>query len=273
MVGGSSRIPKVRAIVSSFFNGKELTTDINPDEAVAAGAAYLAAVLGGDEELEEVLLFDINPLSLGTDFANGSMAFLIPRNARIPAKVTKVFTTNADNQMSLHIGVYEGEEDLVKDDHLIDEFTLIGIEAARKGKPRIAVTFEINVNGILSVTAEDRKSGVKQVLNVDCGKQRLSGEELENAKRRAEEIELEREKCRTATKAKNDLENYLREMKKRVTSGDVTLSAGDREIALQIVNNGLGWVEDNSQESAEAYEAMKAICKEGLNALLVGDEL
>jgi molecular chaperone DnaK (HSP70) len=162
---------------------------------------------------------------------------------------------------------------MVKDNHFIDEFILRDIEPAPKGQPRIAVSFEIDENGILSISATDRKSKEKMFLKINSDAKRFSGEQLEEAKWRANEIELEREKRHKATKAKNDLEKYLRGWKKRLTSGDVTLSAEDREAALQIVNLGLEWFDNHPHESVEEYEKMKATCMEGLMPLLGNDEL
>jgi molecular chaperone DnaK (HSP70) len=229
-------------------------------------------VLGRDEELAEVLLFDVNPLSLGTDCANGSLSVLIPRNAPIPAKMTEIDTTNIGNQSMMHVGEHEGEDDVVANNHLIDEFNLTGIEAAPKGRPRIVVTFETDKNGILSASAAHRKWRVKVSLKMGSDKHRLSGEELVKAKRRTEESEWEREKRCKMTKAKNDLEHYLREVTKRVTSGEMIRLDEDQNAALQIVNSGVEWVEDNPNESAEAYEKMKVTYKEGMNALPAGDE-
>ncbi|XP_047517652.1 heat shock protein 68-like [Pieris napi] len=273
MVGGSTRIPKIQRLLQDFFGGKSLNLSINPDEAVAYGAAVQAAILTGskDERLQDVLLVDVTPLSLGIETAGGIMTKLVERNTRIPIAQKKVFSTYADNQPAVTIQVYEGERVMTRDNNLLGTFNLAGIPPAPRGVPQIEVTFDLDANGILNVSAEDKSTGRSERITISNDKGRLNKVEIDKMLHDAERFKADDDAIRERVEIRNQLESYLFGCKAAVENAGNRLTESEKNEVITECANQLKWMDSHpdasTSELQEQLKAVQAVCQSAMMKL------
>merc|ERR1711978_625510 len=261
LVGGSTRIPKVQQLVKEYFGGKEPSRGINPDEAVAYGAAVQGGILSGaGDELNDVVLLDVCPLSMGIETVGGVMTKIITRNTVVPTKKQQIFSTASDNQQTVTIQVFEGERSMTKDNHVLGKFDLTGIPPAPRGQPQIEVTFEIDVNGILRVSAEDKASNSKESITIKNDSNRLSPDDIERMVADAEKFAEADREAKERVDAKNELEGLAYSVKNQVSDEEKLggkLSDEDKETVNSACDEAISWLESNAEADTQAFKDKK----------------
>ena len=268
LVGGSTRIPKVMQLIRDFFDGKEPNRGINPDEAVAYGAAVQGGILGGEtsEQTKDILLIDVTPLTLGIEVSGGVMSKILNRGTVIPTKKSQPYTTTSDMQTSIRIAIYEGERALVKDNHLLGKFTLNGIPPAPRGTAQIEVTFSIDENSILSVVAKEKGTGKTESITITNDKSRLSKEEIERMIQDAEKNAEHDKAIKDKIEAKNSLDQYLHTMKSTIEDSDKLadkLESADKYRIKEALDDAQYWLKKNEDDASkdEFEEQLRAVQK------------
>jgi len=258
LVGGSTRIPKIQQMLSEYFGGKELNKSVNPDEAVAYGAAIQAAILIGDssETTKDILLLDVTPLSLSIETAGGVSTVIVPRGTTIPVRKSEKFSTYADNQPGCTIRIFEGERKFTKDNNLLGQFDLSGFPPAPRGVPQISVDLDIDANGILNVNAKEETSGKTNKITITNDKSRLSQDDIDRMVKEAEQFKEEDELQKAKVEARNGFENYVYQIKNTL-SGELKdkFAADERQILENLVHDNLKWIDDGEQHTKEEYDA------------------